>query len=183
MPERINLTPDVWGPKTWFFLESMAMAYPDDPTDAEKLSAKNLILSLKDLLPCWGCRNNYEKYITEYFKTAPIEDIVMKRSTLIAFIIDVHNDVRVKQKKDIVSIEDTFKYYNNEYMSFRPKKIIENTNSVTEKFLPNVLNSNSNIDSQKFIKTLLYQYNPIMILIGIILGLIIYKFMQDAVIT
>jgi len=177
MSERINLTPAVWGPKTWFFLESMAMAYPDDPTDEEKLSAKNLIMSLKDLLPCWGCRYNYNNFITAYFKETPIDDVVSKRSKLVTFINDVHNDVRVRNKQNSRTIEEVFKYYNNEYMSYAAK------NNTQEHFSPkqeNKINYSQN-ESYKLVRSLLYQFNPIMLLIGIIFGLIIYKLYQDLV--
>jgi hypothetical protein len=175
MSERINLSPTVWGPHTWFFLDSMAMGYPDDPTEEEQTSAKNLLLSLKDLLPCWGCRVNYTDYITEYFKITPIEDIVKKRSTLIAFIIDVHNDVRNKTKQKPKSVEETFKYYNTVYLTPPPSK-------EPEEFTPKTQYGNTgNIDSTKMLKSLLYQFNPVMMLIGIILGLIIYKFFQETI--
>jgi hypothetical protein len=187
MSERINLTPGVWGPKTWFFLESMAMAYPENPTDNEKLSAKNLILSLKDLLPCWGCRVNYAKYLEDYIKTDPLDKIVEKRGSLIEFIIAVHNDVRVRSGIEPVSVEDTFKYYNKEYLSYVKK---ENEPTGREEFTQKELNtnvysdtSNKPISANQFVRTLLYQFNPIMLLIGFILGLIIYKFFSDAVIS
>jgi len=188
MSERINLTPGVWGPKTWFFLESMAMAYPENPTDNEKLSAKNLILSLKDLLPCWGCRVNYAKYLEDYIKTDPLDKIVEKRGPLIEFIIALHNDVRERNGDKLITVEDTFKYYNKEYLSYVKKDknpepnlnedIIQNKESI-ELFSDA---SNKSINSNQLIKTLLYQFNPIMLLIGFILGLIIYKFFSDAVI-
>ena len=175
MSERINLTPIVWGPKTWFFLDSMGMAYPENPTDAEKLSAKNLLLSLIDLLPCWGCRVNYEKYINEYTKTKSIDYIVENRTNLLAFIIDVHNDVRTKSKKPTKTVEETFKYYNIAYLNTKPEEFTSNNNKLENLNLKHT-------DSHQLIKSLLYQYNPIMILIGIILGLIIYKFFQDGMV-
>ena len=178
MSERINLTPGVWGPKTWFFLESMAMAYPENPTDDEKLSAKNLILSLKDLLPCWGCRVNYAKYLEDYTKTDPLDKIVEKRESLIGFIISLHNDVRERNGDKIISVEDTFKYYNKEYLSFVKKdKNLVVKEEVKEESIQNKLQHGNQL-----INSLLYQFNPIMLLIGLILGLIIYKFFSDAVI-
>jgi hypothetical protein len=186
MSERINLTPGVWGPKTWFFLDSMAMGYPENPTDAEKLSAKNLILSLKDLLPCWGCRVNYAKYLEHYIETDPLDKIVEKRGSLIEFIIAVHNDVREKTGDKVVSVEDTFKYYNKEYLSYVKKnKEPEGKEEFTQnKDSNNILSetSNNSTSVNHVIKSLLYQFNPIMLLIGLILGLIIYKFLSDAII-
>jgi len=187
MSERINLTPGVWGPKTWFFLDSMAMGYPENPTDDEKLSAKNLILSLKDLLPCFGCRVNYANYLKQYTNTDPLDKIVERRGSLIEFIIAVHNDVRVRSGIEPVSVEDTFKYYNKEYLSYVKK---ENEPTGREEFTQKELNtnvfsdtSNKPISANQFVRTLLYQFNPIMLLIGFILGLIIYKFFSDAVIS
>jgi len=178
MSERINLTPGVWGPKTWFFLDSMAMGYPENPTDDEKLSAKNLILSLKDLLPCWGCRVNYAKYLEDYTKTDPLDKIVEKRESLIGFIISLHNDVRERNGDKIISVEDTFKYYNKEYLSFVKKdKNLVVKEEVKEESIQNKL-----LHGNQLINSLLYQFNPIMLLIGLILGLIIYKFFSDAVI-
>ena len=177
MSERINLTPAVWGPKTWFFLESMAMAYADTPTEDEKMSAKNLIMSLKDLLPCWGCRYNYTNYITDYFKIAPIDDVVSTRSKLVTFINDVHNDVRTKSKSKTRTIEEVFKYYNNEYMSYaaNPSAQENFSSKQDEKVIY------SHTESYKLINSLLYQFNPVMILIGIIVGLILYRLYQDIV--
>jgi hypothetical protein len=179
MSERINLTPGVWGPKTWFFLESMAMAYPENPTDDEKLSAKNLILSLKDLLPCMGCRVNYARYLEEYIKTDPLDKIVEKRGPLIEFIIALHNDVRERNGDKLITVEDTFKYYNKEYLSYVKK---DKEPSGKEEFTQDKESNNRSTNVNQVIKTLLYQFNPIMLLIGLILGLIIYKFFSDAVI-
>jgi ribosomal protein S17 len=185
MSERINLTPGVWGPKTWFFLDSMAMGYPENPTDDEKLSAKNLILSLKDLLPCWGCRVNYAKYLEDYIKTKPLDKIVENRGSLIEFIIAVHNDVRERNGDKVVSVEDTFKYYNKEYLSYVKKdKNLQAKEEFTQNNESKILSDipNKPIHGNQLINSLLYQFNPIMLLIGLILGLIIYKFFSDAVI-
>jgi hypothetical protein len=177
MSERINLTPAIWGPHTWFFLDSMAMAYPDNPTNEEQTSAKNLLLSLRDLLPCWGCRVNYTNYTNEYFKINPIENIVKKRSSLVTFIIDVHNDVRTRYKQDPKSVEETFKYYNQAYLSPPPSIKIEPEQFTQKKRDMQV----DRFESTIVLKSLLYQFNPIMILIGIIIGLIIYKFFQETI--
>jgi len=59
MSNRNNLLPTVWGPKGWFFLDSIALGYPENPSDDEKLAAKNMINSLQHLLPCYGCRVHF----------------------------------------------------------------------------------------------------------------------------
>ena len=47
---RQNLNPNIWGPHAWFFLESIAIGYPDNPTKEEKIKAKNFFLLLESLL-------------------------------------------------------------------------------------------------------------------------------------
>jgi hypothetical protein len=86
MSNRVNLSPLHWGPKTWFFLESAAIAYPTNPTDNEKLAAKQLILSLKELLPCLNCRLNYASYLDENIKGNDLDyfdEIVKNRESFI----------------------------------------------------------------------------------------------------
>ena len=56
---RQNFEPKIWGNHAWFFLETICMAYPTNPSKSMKSSAKNFFLSLKDLIPCEKCRNNY----------------------------------------------------------------------------------------------------------------------------
>jgi hypothetical protein len=113
MSNRVNLSPLHWGPKTWFFLESAAIGYPSNPTDAEKTSAKNLLLSLKDLLPCLSCRINYANYLDENINY--LDDAVKDRDSLFEFILKVHNDVRVKTGKAGRSMEEVFNYYQTQY--------------------------------------------------------------------
>ena len=43
---RQNFDPKVWGPKAWFFLESIAMAYPTKPTYDQKKAAENFFSAL-----------------------------------------------------------------------------------------------------------------------------------------
>ena len=126
MADRVNLSPLHWGPKTWFFLESAAIAYPINPTDNEKTSAKNLILSLKDLLPCENCRINYASYLDENINN--LDEIVINRESFITFIVDVHNEVRTRNGQEPRSIESVFSYYEKQY-SKPPEKDYEHFES------------------------------------------------------
>ena len=35
------MDPEVWGPHGWYFLHSITLAYPDNPTDDDKTYHKN----------------------------------------------------------------------------------------------------------------------------------------------
>ena len=106
---RQNFDSTIWGPKAWFFLETICMAYPIEPTFEEKKSIQNFFLSLKNLIPCEKCRNNYIKHLKIY----PINDDVIKnRDNLFKWINNIHNSV---DKNKYKSIEDRFKYYLDKY--------------------------------------------------------------------
>tara|TARA_X000000950_G_C13589003_1_gene526548 strand:- start:9 stop:461 length:453 start_codon:yes stop_codon:yes gene_type:complete len=106
---RQNFEPTIWGPHAWFFLESVAMAYPTHPTYQEKKSADNFFTSLKNLIPCEKCRNNYISHLKIY----PINDTVLSsRDNLYKWIVNIHNSVDPNKKK---SYDETFRYYMKEY--------------------------------------------------------------------
>jgi len=187
MSNRVNLSPAHWGPKTWFFLESAAIAYPTNPTDDEKTSAKNLILSLKDLLPCLNCRLNYTSYLNEVIDGNYLDDVVKDRDSFITFIVDVHNDVRVKNDQPGRSLEEVFNYYQVQY-SKKPVKEYETFENANNKLLSKdqiieTMNYEKKIDNNfnNISSEMLFHFNPITLLIGFLIGLILYKFYADKI--
>lgn len=182
MQNRINLSPLHWGPKGWFLLESMGMAYPASPTEQEKISAKNLILSLRDLLPCESCRIHYGRYIDSLIKDNYLDNVVQNRDTFMAFFIELHNDVRSRNGQDIRTIEDVLNYYQNEYS--KPPKLTE-TFSNRLKSKDDIIKKVGNV-TEKFsdvASDMLFHFNPITLFIGVMIGLIIYKFYSDNILA
>ena len=106
---RQNFEPKIWGNHAWFFLETICMAYPTNPSKSMKSSAKNFFLSLKDLIPCEKCRNNYILHLKKY----PLTDKTLSsRDNLFVWIVNIHNSVDPKKTH---SYDDTFKYYLEKY--------------------------------------------------------------------
>jgi len=58
----------VWGPSTWHLLHTMSFNYPVNPTCEDKRSYREMILNLKNVLPCGKCRENLKKN----FKKLPL---------------------------------------------------------------------------------------------------------------
>jgi len=187
MSNRVNLSPAHWGPKTWFFLESAAIAYPTHPTDEEKTSAKNLILALKDLLPCLNCRINYDSYLNEVITGNYLDDVVKDRDAFVTFIVNVHNDVRVRNDQKGRSLEEVFNYYQVQY-SKKPVKEYESFENANNKLMSKdqiieTMNYDKK-DGNKFnnlSSEMLFHFNPITLLIGFIIGLIVYKFYAETI--
>ena len=186
MSNRVNLSPAHWGPKTWYFLESAAIAYPVNPTEEEKTSAKNLILSLRDLLPCLNCRLNYTSYLNEVIDGNYLDEVVKNRDAFVTFIINVHNDVRVRNGQTGRSLEQVFNYYQVQY-SKKPVKeyeTFENTNNKLmskDKIIETMNQDKKNEELTNLSSEMLFHFNPITLLIGFMIGLIVYKFYSDTI--
>lgn len=105
---RSNFNPNVWGPKAWFFLDTIALSYPQTPTDSDKYNYANFLDSIGTMLPCAGCRDNYKKHLI----INPITDKVLEsNNNLLDWWIKIHNMARVTMNKNIINYDDFIKYY------------------------------------------------------------------------
>ncbi len=95
----ITMPPDVWGPIFWDTMHIVSLAYPVQPTDADKAGARAFFESLAVVLPCPICRVHY----AEKIKESPIN--VDSKGELIYWVWDIHNQVNVLLKKPTVTLE------------------------------------------------------------------------------
>ena len=102
-----NLLPEVWGPSGWRFMHYVALGYPDEPTEHDRMSYKLFYESLVDVLPCQGCANHYKENIAN----VPIDDHLKDRESLLRWTFDIHNEVNKLKGKPILSYEDALKLY------------------------------------------------------------------------
>ena len=106
---RQNFDSDIWGPHAWFFLETVCMGYPTDPSYEEKKQAENFFKALQFMIPCEKCRNHYKKHLKKY----PLNgEVLSSRDNLFMWIVDIHNSVHKNKQK---SYDDTFNYYMDTY--------------------------------------------------------------------
>ena len=57
------MEPNIWGPSAWTFLHTIALQYPELPTDDDKKQYYIFFNSLKDVLPCPNCRMHYSEHL------------------------------------------------------------------------------------------------------------------------
>ncbi len=113
------MNPHIWGPHAWIFLHSISITYPDNPDQSTQLSAKNLILSLKELLPCEHCKKNYEEHIKNLS-----DDIFTSKKKFFKFLVDLHNKVNKLNGKREYSYEEVINIYKRKCMSSSPNFFI-----------------------------------------------------------
>ncbi len=95
----IGMPPDVWGPIFWNAMHIVSLAYPAQPTEADKAGARAFFESLATVIPCPVCREHY----SEKIKASPIA--VESKGELIYWVWDIHNQVNTMLNKPTVSIE------------------------------------------------------------------------------
>jgi hypothetical protein len=105
---RIDYNPKIWGPKAWFFIETIILSYPNNPTSNDKLIFKNFFKNLGDILPCEKCRYNYNNHLRNNQLT---DDILCNKDSLLDWIIQIHN---LSMGKTITK-SSLLNYYNNIY--------------------------------------------------------------------
>ena len=95
----IAMPPDVWGPIFWHAMHIVSLAYPVQPTEADKAGAKAFFESLVSVLPCPICREHYAAKIKE----SPIA--LESKGELIYWVWDIHNQVNTMLQKPTITIE------------------------------------------------------------------------------
>ena len=97
---KFNFNPNIWGPKAWFFIDSIVLSYPNNPTNEDKITYKNFLYQLKNVLPCESCRNHYSNNI----KDIPLSSYYLNsRNNLIEWIIKIHNKVNIINNKKLLN--------------------------------------------------------------------------------
>jgi hypothetical protein len=93
---RYKISIESWGRAGWTFLKSIALLYPENPTEDEKKQYYDFFKTIAYILPCVKCRKHYD----ENFKTNPIN--LESRRTLAIWINDMENEVKKTSNKPLV---------------------------------------------------------------------------------
>jgi hypothetical protein len=88
-------------------MHMIALNYPDRPSPSDKLNYKLFFESLKDVLPCLACADNYAEHLQEL----PIDRYLDSAGNLFAWTVHVHNIVNESQGKRKVSVQEALDYY------------------------------------------------------------------------
>ena len=101
------MNPEIWGPPAWTFLHSITLAYPDNPTDSDKINYENFFNILQPILPCAKCSNNYKIHLQE----DPITNHLDNKSSLVKWLINLHNKVNKINGKRELNYNEVINHY------------------------------------------------------------------------
>ena len=105
------MDPKIWGPHAWFFLNSVALAYPENPNEEQKIQYYNFFKSLSYVLPCKVCRENYKNH---FFKNK-LKNNLNNKKQINKWLVDIHNSVNKIHKKKQFTYSEFIKLYENMY--------------------------------------------------------------------
>lgn len=94
------MLPKIWGPYGWNFLHLVTIAYPENPTEDDKMKYYNYFYCLQYVLPCAKCQYNMSQHLKKY----PLNDEVLSsRTNLVKWGIDLHNIVNYYTGKPMLT--------------------------------------------------------------------------------
>lgn len=99
----MSLSPKFWGKYFWKTMHIITVSYPLHPSKNDMNAFKNLIESMKYLLPCDECSSNLKKKLQFFCLT---DDILQNKANLILWLHTLHNMVNAHTGKNIVSFEN-----------------------------------------------------------------------------
>lgn len=85
----MDLDINVWGFHFWMCMYSVALSYPENPTDIDKQSVTQFFSSIAYVLPCNSCRSEYSEMLKKY----PLNDYIDNRTMLERWIGLVENNI------------------------------------------------------------------------------------------
>jgi hypothetical protein len=95
-----------WSKPYWDFLYIIAYTYPDNPNEQVKKDTKNMLYSLRSLIPCSVCRNHYRKNLINY---PPTNKTVCNSNNLFNWISNIHNQVNKSLGKKVLTKDEAKK--------------------------------------------------------------------------
>ena len=97
--------PEVWGPHAWVFLHSVALGYPDNPTEAISNAYFDFFQNVGKVLPCGTCR---EHYMRDFGNGNTLRDALFNNEALFRWTVDAHNRVNLSTGKRSVSYSEAY---------------------------------------------------------------------------
>ena len=110
----MGLDPRIWGPKGWFFLHSIALNYPKNPTEKDKQNFKTFFESIQNVLPCPQCSKHYK----ENFENNSIDSHLDNNISLNKWLVEMHNSVNNLYNKPTITYEQFLINYKDIYNNF-----------------------------------------------------------------
>ena len=106
-----SFDPAIWGPHFWFFLHTVARAYPASPSEIMRKKYYTFYQDLPVFLPVQSMGNSFAKLMDKY----PVSPYLSSRVDLIKWTNYIHNKVNAKLLKEQVPFDESTRLYWSAY--------------------------------------------------------------------
>jgi hypothetical protein len=110
------LDPEIWGPHFWFFINTLALNYPNNPNDVTRKKYYEFIQNLPLFIPVEEIANDFDKLLKLY----PVSSYLDSKKSFIKWVHFIHNKINEKIEKPKISLND---FYTNYYDKYKKKDI------------------------------------------------------------
>ena len=106
----MSLNPEIWGPKYWFFLYTIALTYPLSSNDVSKKKYYDFIQNFPLFIPNPEIGNTFSQFL-DYYPVTPYLD---SRESMLKWVHFIHNKINIYLGKPEITYYDAMnKYYEN----------------------------------------------------------------------
>lgn len=112
----MELNPTVWGPHYWFFLHTVAYAYPESPNNITKRKYYDLIMNMPLFIPNAEMGNKFSQMIDKY----PPSPYLDCRESFMRWVHFIHNKVNARLGKEDLPYPNALEIYEAAY---KPKPV------------------------------------------------------------
>lgn len=106
------MDPQIWGKPAWTFFYSVVLGLPNQLSSEQSEIIKDFFTNVGKILPCFGCRNNYKRHIKKHPLTS---EILKTKLSLFRWLVDMENEVRLSQNRELLTYKGVLKKYHNMY--------------------------------------------------------------------
>lgn len=94
------MEPKIWGKYLWTSIHVIALGYPDEPSEQDKINFKDFFSNLWKVIPCQRCAENYKRHLIEL----PLDNALESNTALFKWTVELHNIVNKELHKPTISI-------------------------------------------------------------------------------
>ena len=120
------MNPEVWGPRFWFMLQTMAMAYPESANTVTQKKYYEFISNIPLFLP----NPEFSKHFASLLDEFPVSPYLDSRISFMKWVHFIHNRMNSYLGKPEINFYDSLELY---YKHYEPKEIVEKKKYKTRK--------------------------------------------------
>ena len=107
----MRLEPNVWGPRYWFFLHTIAHSYPTHPNEVTKRKYYDLIMNMPIFIPHSDIGNDFAEMLDKY----PVTPYLDNRESFTRWVTFIHNKINHKLGKPEITYLESLDLYKSYY--------------------------------------------------------------------